>query len=181
MEKRRPLEKKRTCERQSRTGKIMAIAALALICIVGTSLYAQVTSRKKAKSSSEVSTMNLTTPSKEYIYAGSRLVATEEPTNSASPGLETIGLYAPATAAFFLRNTNSAGATDITFNYGPSGLTPLVGDWNGDGVDTIGLYDPAGAAFFLRNTNSAGATDITFNYGPSGLGYKPLVGDWNGL
>jgi hypothetical protein len=58
---------------------VLIILALS---ILGTTLLAQVSSRKKAKSiSSEVSVMNLSAaaPSKEYIYAGSKLVATEEP------------------------------------------------------------------------------------------------------
>ena len=51
-----------------------------VLCILGTSMLAQVSSRKKPKSPGEVSVMNLSasTPSKEYIYAGGRLVATEE-------------------------------------------------------------------------------------------------------
>jgi hypothetical protein len=42
-------------------------------------------------------------------------------------------LYDPAHAGFFLRNTNSGGIADITFNYGPAGLgyIPIVGDWDG--------------------------------------------------
>ncbi len=94
----------------------------------------------------------------------------------------TVGLYNSATATFFLRNSNSAGVADITFNYGPAGIgmIPLVGDWTGQGIKTIGLYNPATATFFLRNSNSSGVADITFNYGPAGLGFIPLVGDWNG-
>jgi hypothetical protein len=48
-------------------------------------------------------------------------------------GIDTIGLYNPAGAAFFLRNSNSGGIADITFTYGPAGMAfkPLVGDWDG--------------------------------------------------
>jgi hypothetical protein len=139
---------------------------------------------QRGKDSHTVSTANFNSnsPSREYIYAGSKLVATEEPSNTHGPGLDTIGLYDPAHAAFFLRNSNTGGNADITSTYGPAGLgfVPLVGDWNGDGVDTIGLYDPAHAAFFLSNSNTSGSTDITFTYGPAGLGFTPLAGDWNG-
>jgi hypothetical protein len=94
----------------------------------------------------------------------------------------TAGLYNPAGAGFFLRNSNSSGVADIAFAYGPAGAgwLPLVGDWNGDGVDTVGLYNPAGGSFFLRNSNSSGVADIAFAYGPAGAGWLPLVGDWNG-
>jgi photosystem II stability/assembly factor-like uncharacterized protein len=96
--------------------------------------------------------------------------------------LVTPGLYVPSSGTFFLRNSNSTGVADITFNYGPGGLgwLPLAGDWNGDGVDTVGLYDPATSTFFLRNSNSTGVADITFAFGVGGLGWIPLAGDWDG-
>jgi hypothetical protein len=48
-------------------------------------------------------------------------------------GVDTVGLYNPADAAFFLRNSNTGGIADVTFTYGPAGMgfKPLVGDWGG--------------------------------------------------
>ncbi len=94
----------------------------------------------------------------------------------------TIGAYDPSTSIFYLRNSNDAGAADLTFAYGPAGghWLPIVGDWNGDGTDTIGLYNPVTSVFYLRNSNTAGYADIMFIYGPAGGGWKPMVGDWNG-
>jgi M6 family metalloprotease-like protein len=98
------------------------------------------------------------------------------------PGDDTAGVYNPVSGTFFLRNTNSAGAADVTFQYGPAnaGWAPLMGDWNGDGTDTVGVYNPVSGTFFLRNTNSAGPADVVFQYGPANAGWVPLVGDWNG-
>jgi hypothetical protein len=93
-------------------------------------------------------------------------------------GTDTIGVYDPPSRTFYLRNSNSAGFADITIQYGPSGATPIVGDWNGDGTTTIGVYDPSSQTFYLRNSNSPGFADITIQYGPSGA--VPVVGDWNG-
>jgi len=58
------------------------------MCIVGASLLAQVNSRRKSEiPSGEVSVTSLSgTPSKEYIYAGGRLVATEEPAGGGGCG-----------------------------------------------------------------------------------------------
>jgi glucose/arabinose dehydrogenase len=97
--------------------------------------------------------------------------------NSAS-----IGLYTGKNATFALRNSNSPGAADVFFSFGPAntGRLPLVGDWNGDGTDTPGLYDGATGTFSLRNTNSPGNADVVFSFGAGGLGYTPVVGDWNG-
>jgi hypothetical protein len=113
-----------------------------------------------------------------YDTAGNRSVFGA----SAPPVGDTPGIFISSSGAWFLRNSNSGGAADVAFGYGPSpsSLVPLTGDWNGDGVETPGLYDPATAAFFLRNSNSSGAADITFTFGPGGLGWKPIRGDWDG-
>jgi uncharacterized repeat protein (TIGR01451 family) len=97
-------------------------------------------------------------------------------------GTDTIGLYAPSTGAWFLRNSNSPGGADLVFTFGPSGgsFVPLTGDWDGDGDDTPGLYDPSTGFFFLRNSNTPGPADLVFGFGPVGAGIIPLVGDWDG-
>jgi RHS repeat-associated protein len=118
-------------------------------------------------------------PQKENGYRNGQLLITAMP-QVAAPN--TIGLYDPASANFYLKNANSAGNADVTFGFGPGGLgwLPLTGDWDGDGRDTIGLYDPASANFYLKNANSAGNADVTFGFGPGGLGWVPLTGDWDG-
>jgi hypothetical protein len=94
---------------------------------------------------------------------------------------ETAGVYNPATAAFFLRNSNSPGDATNVFTYGAegSGFVALTGDWNNDGVETPGLYDPATGAFFLKNSNGYGGADIVFTFGGVSPDLVPLAGDWN--
>ncbi|MCX6677055.1 MAG: hypothetical protein NTU95_03810 [Methanothrix sp.] len=91
---------------------------------------------------------------------------------------ETIGIYNPTTAMFYLSNSNLPGAADFSINFGPSGFLPIIGDWDGDGKDTIGVYDPTTAMFYLSNTNLPGAADYSINFGPSG--FLPITGDWDG-
>jgi hypothetical protein len=97
-------------------------------------------------------------------------------------GTDTVGIYAISTGAFFLRNTNSSGAADTVFSFGPAtaGLIALSGDWDGDGDDTIGIYDQPTGTFFLRNSNSPGPADLTFTFGAGGNAIFPVTGDWNG-
>lgn len=90
--------------------------------------------------------------------------------------VDTVGVYRPTTATFFLRNTNSGGIADLTITYGVAQDIPIVGDWDGDGDDTIGVY--RNGTFFLRNTNTSGPADITFSFGSPGD--LPVAGDWNG-
>jgi hypothetical protein len=97
-------------------------------------------------------------------------------------GSDTPGVCISGTNAWFLRNSNSSGVSDVSFGYGSgtSGWVPLKGDWDGDGFDTPGLYDPTTGAFFLKNANASGAADFVFTYGPGNLGWVPISGDWDG-
>ncbi len=85
-----------------------------------------------------------------------------------------------------LRDANSAGAPDDTFNYGNPQLGdyPVVGDWDGNGSQTIGVVRPDANGhwvWYLRNSNSAGSPSITpFAYGSARSGDFPVAGDWDG-
>jgi surface antigen len=84
----------------------------------------------------------------------------------------TIGAYVPGSATYYLRNTNSSGAADVTLSFGNSNWVPITGDWNGDGTTTIGAYNPSTANFYLRNTNSTGSADLTFQFGNANQGWS---------
>jgi len=96
--------------------------------------------------------------------------------------IDTIGVFRKG--SWYLRNSNSAGAADISFGYGVAGDEPVVGDWTGQHgsptaplhMDTPGLF--RNGTWYLRNSNTAGAADITFGYGLASD--APLVGDWTG-
>jgi hypothetical protein len=105
-------------------------------------------------------------------------LASNQPTAAAA----TIGLYNPAAAVAYLRNSNDTGYANTSFGYGPAGAgwMAIAGDWDGDGTDTLGLYNPATSKFYLRNSNTTGAASVTFAYGPAGGGWIPIAGDWDG-
>jgi hypothetical protein len=77
-----------------------------------------------------------------------------------------------------VKNSNQAGAPDLTFLYGKQGDLPVVGDWDGDGTFTVGIFEPDTGVWKLKNTNQEGAPDYTFAYGQ--VGDVPVVGDWDG-
>jgi hypothetical protein len=61
-------------------------------------------------------------------------------------GKDSLGLFAPATGSFLLRDVNAPGFPHRAVNVAAqiSAISqPLAGDWNGDGSDTPGLFDPA--------------------------------------
>ena len=96
--------------------------------------------------------------------------------NKTTSGGDTIGTFRPSNATFYLRNSNSAGAPNITVKLGKTGDYPVVGDWDGNGTDTIGVY--RNGVFYLSNSNTTGHVDLTFAFGKAGD--QPIAGDWNG-
>ena len=44
-------------------------------------------------------------------------------------GIDSVGVFSNGT--FQLRNTNTAGAADLTFSVGAAGDKPVAGDWDG--------------------------------------------------
>ena len=129
----------------------------------------------------------ITTPASPATYTAV-LVADSAPSRTPhggdwdGNGVGTIGLYFRQTGTFALRNTNTPGAADFFFGYGPAnpGWIALTGDWDGNGTRTPGLFDPATSTFFLRNSNSPGGANLVFGFGAPGNGWTPLSGDWDG-
>ncbi len=93
----------------------------------------------------------------------------------------TSALFDPATATWYIRNSNSGGPPTVpAFRFGAPGWLPIFGDWDGNGTFTVGVFDPGTATFYLRNTNGPGPADITFQFGPAGVGGIAVAGDWDG-
>jgi CSLREA domain-containing protein len=114
-------------------------------------------------------------------------VATPTFSGSTSPAVpltvhaaQSVGVFDPATATWYLRSSNSAGPPDAgQFQYGPVGSVPVSGNWSGASPAGIGVFDPATGTWFLRNEDGAGAPDAgVFQYG--GAGFVPVTGDWQG-
>jgi hypothetical protein len=65
-----------------------------------------------------------------------------------------------------------------TYNFGMTGATPVVGDWNGDGVTKIGVFLD-GIWFLDLNGNGVwDEGDLWIKLGKAGD--QPVSGDWNG-
>lgn len=97
-------------------------------------------------------------------------------------GTSTVGVVGNSgnNLRWYLRNSNSGGGANYTFNYGRVGDIPVVGDWDGNGTVTVGVVRKIGnnLRWYVRNANSAGPTHHSFNYGSANG--TPITGDWNG-
>jgi hypothetical protein len=88
------------------------------------------------------------------------------------------GVFWPSDATWHLRNSLSAGPSDVIFMKGRGSRIPLVGDWDGDGQDSPGMFWPSDATWHLRNELSSGTSDYIFKRGRGDR--IPVVGDWDG-
>lgn len=90
-------------------------------------------------------------------------------------GLDTVSLYRPSTAEFFLVNDFNGGPV-ISFVFGGPGLLPLAGDWDGDGVDGVGVYEVTRSIMHL--SDDFGVTERAFRF--QELADLPVAGNWDG-
>ena len=138
----------------------VVVVTLALTCILGTGIFAQVAVRRKSKAATgEVSVASFApaSPSKELVYAGARLITTEEPCNGAdsqSPIFinvsPSVGVAPPSQCPY---------ATTAQANY----AIPAASD-NCPGV-TVSCSPPPGTTFAVGTTTTVvcTATDSSHN------------------
>ena len=102
--------------------------------------------------------------------------------NSVSPGTVTPPPPSGNGVAWKLRNTNSGGAANYSFGYGPTGAIPIYGDWDGNGSTTAGVIvgnsSDDGEKWYLTNTNGSSSPSYSFGWGNKTC--FQLAGDWNG-
>jgi|GEM_PF-6384632 len=119
----------------------------------------------------------------DFGIFGDRYVAGDWDANKS----DTLGVYRPSTAFFYLTNSNSSAGVP-GFQFGNSGDIPIAGDWNGDGTTTVGVYRPTTGKFYLRNSNSTDQAGVKADVETLMLGNLssttpdkvPIACDWNG-
>lgn len=115
--------------------------------------------------------------SKEYIYAGSRLLAVEDANAVAAPPAD-IAVWRGSNGNWMIQGQTGSATTTFGFGGGWLGDIPLVGDYDGDGKTDFTVWRP-------------GTTQAVFYVWPSGptswYGYSwglptdiPVVGDFEG-
>lgn len=142
-----------------------------------------------------IQSFNSNSPAKEYIYAGSRLVATEEGSSGGSgpgtvfdfePDSKTeIGFYRDGLWAILKSSQSYGYGNPQYFSWGGVGLPPIYGDFDGDNKTDIGYLDhPSGSNqlyAILRSTTGYGFGSGQPLFVAAGVvGDMPVVGDFDG-
>ena len=137
-------------------GRVAAAITVTLMCAFAASMLAQVGARKKGNGAADVvsvASFSQSSPSKEYIYAGGKLIATEEPDTQPPVFPNGCANNMIVTAAF-----SCPYATSTQVNY----MTPTATD-NNPGV-TVSCNPPSGSSFSVGTTTvTCTATDAAGN------------------
>ncbi|QYO66283.1 FG-GAP repeat domain-containing protein [Leptolyngbya sp. 7M] len=137
----------------------------------------------KAKDRSALSRINpfvtspLPTPTpqlaKEYIYAGSRLLAVEDAGANVAPPAD-LAVWRSSTGVWWV--LGGSGSQAVTFQWGMAGDVPIPGDFDSDGKTDFAIFRPSQGEWWIFK--SSDSTYYATNFGTSGD--QPVVADYDG-
>ncbi|MDT4933275.1 MAG: peptidoglycan DL-endopeptidase RipA [Pseudonocardiales bacterium] len=95
-------------------------------------------------------------------------------------GTTTIGVFRPSNHTFYLNNSNTSGAADITAQYGTTGDLPLAGHWSSNQGAGIVAHarSQIGIPYCIPGGNQFGPTNV---YGQQGCTINAPTFDCSGL
>lgn len=111
--------------------------------------------------------------SKEYIYAGSRLLAVEDANANAAPPAD-LAIWRPSNGEWWVMGS-AGGSQQVTFAWGVAGDVPVPGDYDGDGKTDFSVFRPSNSTWYITNSGGGGGQI------PFGLLYDiPAQADYDG-
>jgi spore coat protein A, manganese oxidase len=141
---------------------LVALLSLSVFGFVGSKISSSFSSQNIATTeNSGTSSPNTLTPnalntvtttatpvlSKEYVYAGSRLVAVEDANANAAPPAD-LAVWRPSSGMWYVLG-GVAGSAQTGYGWGQQGDLPAPGDYDGDGKTDFSIVRPS-------TTNGAG-------------------------
>lgn len=137
----------------------------------------------KAKERSALSAVNpfVTNPSptptpqlaKEYVYAGSRLLAVEDAGANAAPPAD-LAVWRPGTGVWWV--LGGPGSQQISAEWGMNGDVPVPGDFDGDGKTDFAIFRPSTGAWWIVRSSDSTTFGLTFGQN----GDLPVAADFDG-
>ena len=96
--------------------------------------------------------------SKEYIYAGSRMLAVEDANASAAPPAD-LAVWRPSTGYWYV--LGGPGSQQTYFQWGGSGDVPVPGDYDGDGKTDFSVFRPSEGTWYISNSSNGAMTTLS--------------------
>jgi len=171
---------------KTRVWVLLVILVVALLAFAGGLKYldedAQREQLKAGRDRSLLSSVNHFMPppaptpqlSKEYIYAGSRLLAVEDANASTVPPAD-LAVWRPSNGYWYVMG--GPGSAETYYQWGQNGDQTAQGDYDGDGKTDFSIYR-GGTAGYWWIARSAGGGYYSVPQGTRGD--KPVPGDYDG-
>jgi|SRR5690606_24993339 len=98
---------------------------------------------------------------KEYIYAGSRLLAVEDANANAVPPTD-LAVWRPSSGVWWIMAGN--GSPQVVQGWGMQGDIPVAGDYDGDGKTDFAVVRPGASSldWYVINSSSGASTGGSF-------------------
>lgn len=163
----------------------LGVLVLSMLALAGGFRYLEESAgREVAKNSNDRSPLNPFMPapppfptpqlSKEYIYAGSRLLAVEDAGASAVPPAD-LAVWRPSNGYWYVMG--APGSTETYFQWGQQGDQAAQGDYDGDGKTDFSIYR-GGATSYWWITRSGNGRHYSVPQGT--IGDLAAPGDYDG-
>jgi hypothetical protein len=114
----------------------------------------------------------LTTPtpqlSKEYIYAGGRMLAVEDANASAAPPAD-LAIWRPSDGNWWVMG--GQGSTQTTVQWGSGGGNgvlsdiPVMGDYDGDGKTDFSIFRPGTGTWWIKKSSTGDTSSYAVGFG----------------
>jgi hypothetical protein len=101
--------------------------------------------------------------SKEYLFAGSRLLAVEDANANAAPPAD-LAVWRPSSGQWWVMG--GTGSQQVNFTWGMTGDVPVPGDYDGDGKTDFSIFRPSSNTWWVMK--SSDNTYYSNTFGASG-------------
>ena len=98
--------------------------------------------------------------SKEYIYAGSRMLAVEDANANAAPPAD-LAVWRPSTGFWYVLG-GVVGSQQIAFQWGGPGDEAAPGDYDGDGKTDFSVFRRSNQTWYVSNSSNGTTTEKVF-------------------
>lgn len=117
--------------------------------------------------------------SKEYIYAGSRMLAVEDAGASALPPAD-LAVWRPSDGKWYVLNSLNQWTVQQwgSINAGAGSDIPVPGDYDGDGRTDFSVFRPNNDTWYIINSSDSATSGYPF--GSTAAGDKPAPADYDG-